>query len=128
MAGRFERAVRPGGTLHVNDTVILVARNGMGDAEPELQLRLMGTYFKVLLEDRSLPAAICFYTEGVRLAVEGSPVLDILNELEGRGVRLILCRTCLEFFGLTGKVRVGIVGGMGDIVAAQAAAARVVSV
>ena len=57
------------------------------------------------------PGAICFYADGVKLAVEGSPVLEQLVELETRGCHLILCQTCLNHFGLIEKVKVGIVGG-----------------
>jgi intracellular sulfur oxidation DsrE/DsrF family protein len=87
----------------------------------------MGTYFKLLAENDYLPAAICFYTEGVHLAVEGSPVLAELKELEAKGVRLILCGTCLAFFNLTDKVAVGIVGGMTDIIEAQWKAGKTIS-
>jgi hypothetical protein len=34
-----------------SDTVLLITRNGMGDAEPELQLKLITTYFKLLDEN-----------------------------------------------------------------------------
>ncbi len=57
-----------------SDTVILVTRNGMGSAEPALQLQLINTYFKLLDESNTLPAAICFYTDGVKLAAKDSPV------------------------------------------------------
>jgi hypothetical protein len=60
--------------------------------------------------------------------VEGSPILEPLKELEARGVHLVLCRTCLEHHGLLDQVRVGVVGGMGDIVAAQAMASKVVTI
>jgi hypothetical protein len=99
----------------------------MGDAEPALQQKLAGTYLKLLDEHNILPAAICFYTDGVRLAVEGSPVLDVLKSLEGKGVRLILCSTCLNYFNLTDQVQVGIVGGMTDILEAQRQAGKVIS-
>jgi hypothetical protein len=110
-----------------SETVLLITRNGMGDAEPALQQKLMTTYFKLLDENNLLPAAICFYTNGVRLAVEGSPVLELLKSLEAKGVRLILCSTCLNTFNLTGQVRVGIVGGMADILEAQRGAGKVIS-
>ncbi|MCX6068009.1 MAG: DsrE family protein [Chloroflexi bacterium] len=74
-----------------------------------------------------LPAAICFYANGVRLVVEGSPVLDSLKSLETKGVRLILCSTCLGYYNLTEKVQVGIVGGMSDILEAQRLASKVIS-
>jgi len=111
-----------------SDTVILVTRNGMGEAVQELQQKLIGTYFKLLDEHGILPGAICFYTEGVRLAVEGSPVLETLQSLERKGVHLILCSTCLNYYNLVDQVRVGIVGGMGDILEAQRAASKVISI
>ena len=113
----------------MKDTVILVTRRGMGTSPgaSELPVKLIGKYFSLLLEGGDLPAAICFYTDGVRLTVAGSPVLDSLQALEARGVRLIICSTCLETFGLADQVRVGIVGGMGDIMEAQFKAGKVIS-
>lgn len=111
----------------MKDTLVVITRAGMGSAEPALQEKLMGTWLTLLLQGEALPGAICFYTDGVKLAVEGSPFLEQLAGLEERGVHLILCRTCLDFFGLAEKVRVGVVGGMGDILAAQTVAAKVVS-
>lgn len=99
----------------------------MGDAEPELQLKLMTTYFKLLDENNLLPAAICFYTNGVHLVIDGSPVLDQLKSLEAKGVRLILCNTCLKYYNLADRVQVGIVGGMTDIIEAQRLASKVIS-
>lgn len=110
-----------------SDTVILITRNGMGEAEQALQHKLIGTYLKLLDEHILLPGAICFYTEGVHLAVEGSPVLEVLQSLEAKGVRLILCSTCLNYYNLTDQVKVGIEGGMGDILEAQRLAAKVIT-
>jgi hypothetical protein len=110
-----------------SETVLLITRNGMGDAEPALQQKLISTYFRLLDESDIRPAAICFYTDGVHLAVEGSPVVDVLQALEAKGVRLILCRTCLDYYGLGDKVAVGIVGGMTDIIEAQRRASKVIS-
>lgn len=110
-----------------SETVLLITRYGMGDAEPALQQKLIGTYFKLLADENISPAAICFYTDGVRLCVEDSPVLEQLKTLENRGVRLILCSTCLSYFNLTNQVKVGIVGGMTDILEAQRRAEKVIS-
>jgi len=111
-----------------SDTVILVTRNGMGDAEPALQQKLVTTYFKLLDENNILPAAICFYANGVKLVVEGSPVLASLCSLEAKGVRLVLCSTCLDYYSLADKVQAGIVGGMTDIIEAQRMAGKVISI
>ena len=113
----------------MKDTVILVTHYGMGSASdaPALLVKLIAKYFSLLLEGDHLPAAICFYTDGVKLVVKDSPVLEPLKALEDKGVRLIICSTCLETFGLTDQVQLGIVGGMGDIIEAQFKADKVIS-
>lgn len=111
----------------MKDTVILVTSNGMGHADENLQLTLAGKYFELLLQNANLPAAICFYTDGVKLVCEGSPVIGQLHALETGGVRLIVCSTCLNYFTLNDKVQVGIVGGMGDILEAQTKAEKVIT-
>ncbi len=108
-------------------TAILITRNGMGHAEAELQQRLIKTYLTMLDDNDMLPGIICFYADGVNLVVEGSPVLDVLKSLEAKGVRLIICNTCLKYFDLTDKVQVGILGGMHDIIAAQWQAEKVIT-
>ncbi|TLN01987.1 sulfurtransferase-like selenium metabolism protein YedF, partial [bacterium] len=69
-----------------------------------------------------------FYTEGVKLACGGSPAIGVLLEMQQRGVELVLCQTCLEYFGLSDKVEAGVVGGMGDILEAMQKAGKVISV
>jgi peroxiredoxin family protein len=44
------------------------------------------------------------------------------------GVRLILCSTCVDYYDLSEKVQVGIVGGMTDILEAQQRAAKVITI
>ncbi len=109
-------------------TVLLVTRNGMGHAEPALQQELLAKYLRLLDENQMLPGAICFYTEGVQLVVEGSPVLELLQALEARGVVLLACLTCLNYYGIADKVKVGTVGGMPAIIAAQWGATKVITI
>jgi hypothetical protein len=40
---------------------------------------------------------------------------------------LIVCSTCLNYFGLSQAIEVGIVGGMPDIIEAQIRAAKVIT-
>jgi len=109
------------------DSILLITRQGMGSADEFLQKRLLNIYLTILLEENILPGAICFYTDGVKLVAEGSPLLDTLKQIEQKGVRLLVCATCLNHFRLTEKVKVGIVGGMTDIVEAQLRANRVIT-
>jgi hypothetical protein len=112
----------------MHNTVILVTSNGMGKADETLQQLLFGKYVELLSQSEGLPGAICFYTDGVKLVCEGSSVIEGLRQLEGKGVRLIICSTCLNYFALTSNVQVGIVGGMGDILEAQIKAEKVITI
>jgi len=108
-------------------TVIVVARDGMGEAPSELGHRLVKSYFGLLLQNEMLPRAICFYGAGVHLVGSASPVIEELRALEAKGVRLVACSTCVNFFELADDIRVGVVGGMGDILEAQWRADRVIA-
>jgi len=108
-------------------TLILVRHDGMGQAVAELRHTLAGIYFSLLDQNELLPGVIAFYADGVKLVVEGSPVLEQLRSLEARGVRIVICRTCLDYFKLSDRVAVGIVGGMSDIVEAQWRATKVIT-
>jgi hypothetical protein len=107
---------------------VMITSDGMGRSEStELRHKLIGNWLTMVTENGRLPGAICFYTDGVRLVCEGSPVLDRLQALERAGVHLIVCKTCLDSMGLADRVAVGVVGGMGDIIAAQWTAKRVLT-
>lgn len=107
---------------------ILVTNNGMGKGSQELQHKLIQTYFKLLDENDYLPSVIAFYTEGVKLLTAGSPALEALKALEAKGVRLVACSTCLNYYGLDNKLEVGIPGGMTDIIEAQWRADKVITI
>lgn len=107
---------------------VLITRYGMGQAEPALGHKLMSTYLSLLELEERLPATICFYGEGVKLVVDGTPVLEELKALADKGVSLVACGTCLNHYELEDRVVVGEVGSMKDIIAAQWECEKVVSI
>jgi len=110
-----------------NQTVLLFTRNGLGEAPTDLQVGLAQKFLSLINEADLLPAKILFYTDGVKLACTSSPILDQLKQLEAKGVELVLCKTCLDYFGLENQVEAGIVGGMPDIIEAMSKAEKVIS-
>jgi sulfur relay (sulfurtransferase) complex TusBCD TusD component (DsrE family) len=110
-----------------SSTVLLLNTDGIGSSDQALRHKLFLLYLKMLQENEFYPGAICFYSEGVRMVVEESPALELLHALEAKGVRLIICITCLQYYGLSEKVAVGIVGGMNDILLAQWMASKVIT-
>jgi sulfur relay (sulfurtransferase) complex TusBCD TusD component (DsrE family) len=109
-------------------TVFVFASYGMGQtSHADLKIALAKKFLTMIAADELLPSQICFYTDGVKLCVNGSPALAELRALAAKGVELILCSTCLDTFGLSDQVAVGIVGGMGDIIAALSRADSVIT-
>jgi sulfur relay (sulfurtransferase) complex TusBCD TusD component (DsrE family) len=109
-------------------TVFIFTSNGLGQTDnADLKLKLAKKFLALLAEVNPLPAQLCFYTEGVRLCVTGSPVLDELRRLADQGVELVICSTCVDTFGLREQVAVGVVGGMGDILTAMTQADSVIT-
>lgn len=115
----------------MHDTVILVTRGGLGTTRPEDEsfgVEMLEKFFHTLEKVPEKPRAICFYTEGARCVVEGSPLVLGLKLLEGMGVRLVTCLSCLQRYGLEERVAVGGTGGMDEIVGLLTEAGKVVTV
>src|SRR5664279_1484740 len=101
--------------MHTNSSLgLLVTRNGLGEAPAELQQILVKNYFSLLVQEEETPAYICFYADGVKLTCTGSVILEELKTLESRGSKLIICKTCLNYFKIADQVEAGMAGTMHD--------------
>jgi len=60
------------------------------------------------------------------LSSEGSDVLETLRTLSEKGVEILSCGTCLDFYGLKEKLKVGKVSNMYTIAQTLLEAERVV--
>lgn len=107
-------------------TAIIVNSEGMGHGAQNLGMRLLQTMLGKAGAIRDLEA-IVFYNRGVRVLVDGSPLLPALAAVEGIGVSLIACGTCVDQFGIREQIRVGRVGGMDDILAELDKADKVIT-
>lgn len=86
--------------------MFLITSEGIGLDEPVGKL-LMANFLRLLGESPQKPAAIVFMNTGVRLVCEGSNFLEHAKKLEAQGVEMLACTTCLEYFELTDKLKVG---------------------
>ncbi|MCL2818149.1 MAG: hypothetical protein FWD41_00215 [Actinomycetia bacterium] len=96
--------------------MMLVTTDSIGSSNHALGTVLMTSFFMNLAESEDLPSSIHFLNEGARLTCEGSRVLDFIKRLEGRGVTIATCQTCLEYLHLEDKLSVGQVGKMNTTV------------
>lgn len=102
----------PAGTPAAGNTVIFCSSAELGRGSAELGAVLMKSFMFTLTESKDLPRTMLFVNGGVHLTCEGSPVLDHLMNLEQQGVEMLSCGTCLDYFKLKEKLRVGQVTNM----------------
>ncbi|MGD0795644.1 MAG: sulfurtransferase-like selenium metabolism protein YedF [Dehalococcoidales bacterium] len=91
----------------MSSKVILIQGQGLGRGDEELGKLLMANFLRLLGESDNKPKTIVFWNGGVRLLCEGSPVLEHLKRLEGQGVEILGCATCLEYFKLMDIIKAG---------------------
>ncbi|MEO0226156.1 MAG: sulfurtransferase-like selenium metabolism protein YedF, partial [candidate division WOR-3 bacterium] len=97
------------------ESVFLIASDTIGQGSDELGKILIKVFFNTLLETDPKPERLIFMNNGVKLTTEGSELLDSLNKLTKQGVELLVCGTCLDYFGLKEKVKVGRISNFFEI-------------
>jgi len=106
--------------------VVVVSSDEMGAGDAALGRILISGFFHALREAEPLPTTIVLYNGGAKLAVEGAEVLEDLQDLERRGVEILVCGTCLEYLHLRDHLAVGEVSNMYTILETLLAADHVV--
>jgi len=109
-------------------SLLLVTRDGMGDAPHELQTVLIINFFRTLLKEDQIPGTIFFYADGVKLNTHGSVIEDLLLELESKGTSIITCTTCLNFYNVLPELASGIKGGMPDLIRLIGSSEKVITI
>ena len=112
---------------HEAGTIVVLSSETMGRGDDGLGAKLIGSFLRTLVGVDPKPEAIVFYNAAVNLLAAGSAHLEALRQLEDAGVDLLACMTCLEFYALTGKVAVGQVSNMREIVQRTMAAVKVIT-
>jgi selenium metabolism protein YedF len=96
--------------------IVYINSHLMGNGDEALGSFLMKAFLKTLLDLDTKPNRLVLVNSGVHLASEGSKVLDTLVALCEKGVEILSCGTCLDFYGLKGKLKVGAVSNMYEII------------
>ncbi|MCW5198698.1 sulfurtransferase-like selenium metabolism protein YedF [Desulfobulbus sp. F4] len=107
--------------------VYVISSASMGRGNDELGWALLQTYVQTIHKVKPLPTKILLYNGGVRLVAEESGALNALRMLQEQGVEILACGTCLDFFSMTSKIKVGRISNMLEIMNAVSSAAKAVS-
>jgi selenium metabolism protein YedF len=108
--------------------LVLITSDVIGHGDDLLGGKLMQNFLATLPEMGESLWRIIFINAGVKLTVQGSPVLEGLQSLESAGVSILVCGTCLDHFQLLEHKRVGRTTNMLDVVTSLQLAGKVIHV
>lgn len=100
----------------VKKVVVYINSDLLGVGDEALGSFLMKAFLKTLNDLKTKPTRLILINSGVRLAAEGSRVLDSLTALSENGMEIVCCGTCLDFYKLRDKLTVGTISNMFDII------------
>lgn len=109
------------------DYAVFVGRDVIGSGERELGTNLMRMFFYTLANSEDLPRSVLFMNDGVKLTALDEQVAEHLTALAAKGVEVLVCGTCLNYYGLSEALKVGTVSNMYDIVSRMQSASKVIS-
>lgn len=92
--------------------VILICSDRMGEGPEEFGRLLMKNFIITLLDMEELPKKMMFINSAVFLTTSGSEVLEALEKLAERGVEILSCGLCLDYFKRKEELKVGTVTNM----------------
>lgn len=109
-------------------SVILITSDLLGQGSRELGQLLMRNFIYTLTRQDQAPRAIVFMNDGVKLSIDGSPVIEELEALIANGVLVLVCGTCLDYYELKEKHSAGQVSNMYDITGLLLTADKVITI
>ena len=107
---------------------VAIGKDTMGEGSEELGKILIKGFIYSLSELPVAPASIMFFNSGVFLAAEGANTVGDLRKLEARGAKILICGTCVDYYGLQGKLAVGTVTDMYGITEELVSAGKVINI
>jgi len=88
----------------------------LGKGADELGDVLIKGFLHTLLETDPLPEKLIFINSGVKIVTENEDAIESLQELEDKGVNILACGTCLDYYGIEDQLAVGEISNMYEIV------------
>jgi len=110
-----------------NNYIVVYSKDRIGEGSDDLGNALVGAMLNTIKEMDTLPQKIIFINSGINLVVNGSFVIPQLKDLEKRGVDMISCGTCLDYFDKNEELAVGRVSNMMEIMEAMLNTGKVIN-
>lgn len=122
-AAAVETLCTPGGGY-----AVFIGKDHLGEGDPTLGYNLLKMFLYTLSQGENVPAYLLFMNGGVKLPAGGEQeVLDSLHALANKGVQILVCGACLNYYGLSDKLQAGQVSNMYDILSKMQEVAKVIT-
>ena len=107
---------------------VFIGKDHVGEGDPQLGYNLMKMAIYTLSESEDVPTSVLFMNSGVKLvAGDEQQIIDSVNKLIEKGTEVLVCGTCLDFYGLKEQLKVGEVSNMYDILGRMQEAAKTIT-
>lgn len=116
------------GKRPLGDWAVFVNKDIIGFGNEDLGQSLMKMFLYTISEGEDLPKSILFMNGGVKVPTLNEQAIEHLKVLEDKGVELLVCGACLNFYGLEDKLSVGKISNMYDITNAMKDSAKVITI
>ncbi len=107
--------------------VMTLTADVVGRGPAELGARLMQGLLATLEQVEHPPSHLVLYSSAVLLAARGSPHLDSLRAIEGRGIAILICGMCADYYEKRAEIGIGEITNMLVILETMAQADKVVT-
>ena len=125
-----EMIVLPDSSAAIRGTgkwVVFMGKDYIGEGDYELGSALVKMFFYTLSQADDVPESILFMNSGVKLPTLDEQVVSHLQALEDRGVKILVCGTCLDYYKLKGDLKLGEISNMYDITEKMFAVSKVIA-
>jgi selenium metabolism protein YedF len=101
--------------VEYSKSLICIKSDKMGEGDEEIGSILLRAFICTLKELSVLPKTLILYNSGIKLVLNDSPVLSVLRELEQKGVVILVCGACVDYYNNQKEISVGIISNMYEI-------------
>ena len=123
-----EDSPQPADSGQKQKIMVLIATDRLGMGDDELGKKLIISFIKTIRYMGDELWRLVLVNNGVKLTIDGSPVLEDLVAYENDGIPILVCGTCLTHFGLLEAKKIGKTTNMLDIVTAMQLADKVINI
>jgi len=110
-----------------DNTIVIFSSDKMGSGNDDLGSILIKAFVHTLASLEPIPSKLVFYNSGVNLTADGSGVEDDLKVLNEKGVEILICGTCVNFYDIGSKIKTGTISNMYDILDSMNNASRTIN-